>query len=134
MVRRIVSISLSSFGAGLLVQFILSGLYASSLLGDMKLSFFLLITLYVVSERLLMGALLFFAVAVPVGSVVLKWLRQKEPFAYPAVTLLLALLITGFMGRWTDGFDWRLLIFLMPAAFFFGGLWWNKIEGEQIPA
>ncbi|SFS41229.1 hypothetical protein [Marininema halotolerans] len=132
MMRRIIWISLLAFGAGLAVQLIFCGLYVSSIINDVKLLDWLLITCYVVSERLLLGTLLFFMVAVPVGSILLQWLKQKEPLIYPAIPLGIAILITGLMGKWTDGFDWQLLFFLMSATFFFGGFWWNRIEGEHM--
>ncbi|MFC4075919.1 hypothetical protein [Salinithrix halophila] len=135
MMKRIIPISLWSFSVGLVVQFLFCCLYISSLIKGLDLSLLFILSLYLISETLLIGLFLFFAVTVPAGSLLLRWLKKEDPRYYPLSVLFLCLLLTGVVSGWTGYFDWLLSAFLFPAAFIFGGLWWNRIELEgYIPA
>ncbi|OYD07092.1 hypothetical protein [Paludifilum halophilum] len=128
MLKRIVSISLSSFVAGATVQFMVFGLYVSALVVPQNFSVWFLLTLYAISETVLLCTGLHFVCAVPLYSLILRNLRRDERRYYPLCTLPVGILFAAGLTWMTGEFDERIFTFLLPAGLIFGILWWNRIE------
>ncbi|MDR6226725.1 hypothetical protein [Desmospora profundinema] len=131
MIKPVIRISLLSFGGGVAAQWLIFALYLSSVMGQMDGTLWLLLVLYLSSETLLLSALLFFGCGVPLYSVVLQSVRKDQPGVYPLLTVLICLAMGIGVYWWNGTFDWRFFALLLPAAFFFGGLWWNRFVVDR---
>jgi hypothetical protein len=131
MIKPVIRISLLSFSGGIAAQWVICALYLSSVIGQMDGTLWLLLVLYLSSETLLLSALLFFGCGVPLYSVVLQSVRKDRPGIYPLLTVLICFTLGMGAYWWNEYFDWRFFALLLPAAFFFGGLWWNRIVVDQ---
>ncbi|PTM57848.1 hypothetical protein [Desmospora activa] len=131
MIRPVISISLLSFGGGVAAQWFICALYISSMIEQIDGTLWLLLILYLSSETLLLAAILFFGFGVPIYSVILRWIHRDTPGIYPLLTVFIGLIMGVGMTWWNGHFDWLLFALLLPAAFLFGGLWWNRIVVDR---
>lgn len=125
--KPIVSNSFLSFVAGTVVQFILLGLYISATVAYGYFSTWLWLTIYALSEMVLVCGFLHFFVVVPVHSLILKWTGKDERLYYPLSSLPVCLLLFALITWLTGSFEGRILAFLIPAGLLYGSLWWNRI-------
>lgn len=139
MFKSLLTISVISFGWGFLAQFILCGLYVSAVMDPESLSLWGLLALYTASETWVVGVLLHFALAVPIQLFVFGKLQSEDPEVYPLTAVGICVGLAFSAGVWAGDWDWRLFALLVPTAFSFGGMWWNRIGlhrplGEGTPA
>ncbi|PTX63346.1 hypothetical protein C8P63_104193 [Melghirimyces profundicolus] len=128
MVKSVLTISVTSFGAGIAVQFVLCALYISAVIEPGNPALWMLLAAYLASGTLGIGGLLYFTVAAPLLFILLWRLRQEEPGFYPLTAMGVCVGLSAWGGSWMGGLDWRLFALMVPSAFFFGGMWWNRIE------
>lgn len=131
MFRPVIRISLLSFGGGVAAQWFICALYISSVIGQIDGTLWLMLILYLSSETLILAAILFFGFGVPVYSVVLRGVQRSTPGIYPLLTVLIGLIMGLGITWWNGHVDWLLFALLLPAAFLFGGLWWNRIVVDK---
>lgn len=132
------TISIFSLGAGFSVQLILCGLYVSAVMVPEDPALWLLLALYTASETLGVGVLLF-AGSISLQVLVFGKMKREDPDAYPLTAVGIGIGISVSAGVWAGDWDWRLFALMVPAAFFFGGMWWNRIglprlDGDGITA
>ncbi|MFD1425881.1 hypothetical protein [Kroppenstedtia sanguinis] len=126
MYKSLLTISIYSLGAGFSVQLILCGLYVSAMIVPEDPVLWLLLALYVASETWWVGALLF-AGSIPLQVLVFGKMKREEPDVYPLTAVGIGIGMLAFVEIWLGIWDWRLFALMVPAAFFFGGMWWNRI-------
>ncbi|MDA8353836.1 MAG: hypothetical protein M0Z65_11795 [Firmicutes bacterium] len=131
MFKSLLVISITSFVIGLGFQIMICGLYITTIIEAYDPALVLLLALYLVSETLVIGGVLYFVVAAPLLFLLLGKLHMTEPGFYPLAAILLCAVLAASKGFYTEMMDWRLFALFVPAAFFFGGMWWNRIELDR---
>ncbi|MGF7088210.1 hypothetical protein JOD24_002055 [Kroppenstedtia sanguinis] len=126
MYKALITISIYSLGAGFSVQLILCSLYVSAIIVPEDPVLWFLLALYAVSETWWVGVLLF-AGSIPLQVLVFRKMKREEPDAYPLTAVGIGIGMLAFAGMWLEIWDWRLFALMVPAAFLFGGMWWNRI-------
>ncbi|WP_188433327.1 hypothetical protein [Kroppenstedtia guangzhouensis] len=124
--KSLFTISIFSLGAGFSVQLILCGLYVSAVMVPEDPALWLLLALYMASETLGTGVLLF-AGSIPLQVLVFGKMKREDPDVYPLSAVGIGIGISVSTAMWAGEWDWRLFALLVPTAFFFGGMWWNRI-------